>query len=263
MNVWAYKSDHFGSAATPYCEGGNSQPGIHLREGELHWHRTLGFTSIGGDSNSPQDTLLTSLQSLTQAQHSTGVDNLAIQCHGMPGGLAILGNGNLTVGDMATYGPQWRAINQILNNGGNQWPLLMFLSCAAADGEAGNALFSAISSWMEGTRIVGFTRILSTDGTRDIEIDNGRFCLRPDIRATPEQYDAGRPIENQRGADQGDIASLPTASPRIYCAREFRNGSLYWENTDAIPHRQRHGYYRPEQSFHGRGVVGSPLTRIV
>lgn len=54
MNVWAYKSDDFGSAATPYCEDGNNQPGIHLREGELHWHRTLGFTDFGSISMSYQ-----------------------------------------------------------------------------------------------------------------------------------------------------------------------------------------------------------------
>lgn len=262
MNVWAYKSDDFGSAATPYCEDGNSQPGIHLREGELQWNRTFGFTDLGGGQHSPQSNLLTSLQSL-QAQ-GTSIDNLAIQCHGQPGRLAILSGGQQVMGgNFNTFATHFRTINQLLNHNGSRWPLLMFLSCAAAEGELGTNLFNQISNWMEGTRVVGFTRVLSVDGTRDIEVNNDEFCLRPDIRATQKQYDADRPINNQRGADQGDIESLPTAAPRIFCAREFRNGSLYWENTDAMPPHQRHGYYRPDQSFQGRGVVGSPLTRIV
>lgn len=261
MNVWAYKSDDFGSAATPYCADGNSQPGYHLRDRELHWHRTLGFTDLGGGEHSPQNSLLTSLQSI-QAQRGISIDNLAIQCHGKPGGLKLLsGGGVVRGGDFAAFAPHFRTINQLLNHNSGRWPLLLFISCTAADGELGTHLFNQISIWMEGTRIVGFTRLLSMDGTHDIEVNEGEFCLRPDIRATEEQYDADRPIDNQRGADQGDVDSLPTAAPRIFCAREFRNGRLYWENTDAPPARQQHGFYRPSQSFQGLGVVGPALTR--
>ena len=234
MNVWAYKSDRFGSTKVPFCDDGNSvEAAIGLRSGEMRWDRSLGFTDL--------DDLVAELRALAGAPGSGAggagaagpIATLAIQCHGLPGQLEILANhGILHTSSLSSYTDRLQAIAEIMRpqGGHGSRPLVIFMSCTAASPPAGTELFGLMSGWMTGVRLVGFTTILSEDATTPRDLPGGHICLPPDLRVTEDLADSRGSITDPGGSsDLAQVALLPLASPRSRHAREFLNGNLVWE----------------------------------
>jgi hypothetical protein len=255
VHLWAYKQDHFyTSSRAPICADGNAADDtVRLPPDAIRWDRTLGFTHI--------DDLVTGVRGVAGGAGggANRIDALAIMCHGMPGGLALLSEGILTTNRIATYGPKLTELNQALHPAGRSGtPLVMFMACSAAAPPRGTELFELISSWMSGTRIIGFRTLLTTDATTPRELPEDRICLPPDLRVTSEAYDEARAIDQQSGsAEEVDASTLPAALPRSIHACEFRDGALVWESRD--PRGGGEGQLRrATRSHRGRGRGGAP-----
>lgn len=260
MNVLAYKTGQgdFGGGPVPLCGDGNTT--VPLRQGEIAWERTLGFTDPGN--------LRDQLRGITTGQAGTGgsgtgtpVNTLGILCHGLPGRLAMVPSGTLNTSTISTYGPTLAEINQLLARSRSRRSMVIFLACAAAAPPEGTELFALISGWMENTRIIGFKTLLTTDGMNERFMDQNMVCLPPDLRVTNEAARTAEDIRSQAGNwSAEDVRGFPSASPRAHHAREWLNGRLVWESSesDVTPRHRRHT--RPAQSHQGRGTTAR--TRI-
>ncbi|MEZ5352928.1 MAG: hypothetical protein R2762_09860 [Bryobacteraceae bacterium] len=229
-NIWAYNSRDFGSASAPFCADGTSTVG--LLPDQIPWDRTLGFTDIRN--------LVAELDRALSApaRGETAVaplDTLAILAHGLPDGIAVLPDGRvLNSAHYGAYGSALADLNRALhacssaNCGAPRQPTLILYACAAAarhrDTPAGtDSLIEWMSGWMENTRVVGFTRLLTLDGLRTVDLAERRFCLAPDVFETTEEYDYGRDIRAQGTAD-ASAGRLPVASPDSISAIVYLNG---------------------------------------
>ncbi|UEX76675.1 hypothetical protein [Sediminicurvatus halobius] len=228
-HIYSYFDPDFYSANAPACPSGNAGDSVvPLRAGMLRWDRSVGFDDLAD--------LVRRLDVLSGG-NGEPVGLLGVLCHGRPGALRVLSraSGLLTIANLSSHGPALRGMNAALHR--NQGaaapsPLVVFLACSAAAGTSGRVLFEAISTWMPGTRVVGFQRLLTLDATRPRERADGSICLPPDVRVTPDVYDPERPIAGQEGSSYDDPTSLPFATPEAVHAREFRDGELWRDTAD-------------------------------
>ena len=218
MNIWSYNSLDFGSARVPFCEDGTTAAGV--LPGQIPWDRTQGFTDLAD--------LVTGLGALfpdTTAAPRTPM-TLGILTHGRPDGIVMLpSRGILTTTGFGTYGPVLTELNGILRRGGR--PTVILYACAAGarhrDNTSGMTLLEWMSGWMENTRVVGFTRLLTLDGLRTQDLRGGGFCLAPDVFETTEEYEYSRDIRDQMGSGTAEGA-LSLAGTESTSAVEYLNG---------------------------------------
>lgn len=231
LNVWAYKEDEFfTSSSIPVCDDVNLET---WRRGEILWHRPLGFNGTE-DLARKLDLLVFNnvpADSEQRPDHPNHVvTNLAILAHGAPGRIRMHTNTRgtheeVTANNVHSYhGDQLREINRLLYHARDHRPLVMFLSCAAADPPRGTDLFQRISNIMRGAQVVGFTTLLTTDGSEHVELNEGQ-CLAPATRDTNDPYDRHRAIDAQLAPYLFyEARSLPLASPNSPHARVWFNG---------------------------------------
>ena len=237
MNIWAYNSLDWGSATVPFCEDGTTAIGV--LPGQIPWDRTLGFTDLAD--------LVTGLGAIfpdpTTAPRTPMT--LGILTHGKPDGIVMLPNrGILTTTGFGEHGPVLTELNGILLRGGR--PTVILYACAAGarhrDNTNGVTLLEWMSSWMEDTRIVGFTRLLTTDGLRSRDLAEGGVCLAPDVFETTEEYEYGRDIRDQAGDGTAEIApflggQVPLAGLESTSAVKYLNGQRVTHTTRSTSRR--------------------------
>lgn len=223
MNLWSYNSRDFGSATAPFCADGTSTAG--LLPDQIAWDRTLGFPDLRN--------LVSSLDTafpapVRGADAAATLDILGILAHGLPDGIAVLPEGRvLNSAYYGAYGSALADLNAILHRGGRRrQPTVILYACATAarhrDTPAGtDSLLEWMSGWMENTRVVGFTRLLTLDGLRTVDLPERRFCLAPDVFETAEEYEYSRDIRAQGGDTV--TGRLPVAGPGSVSAVVYLN----------------------------------------
>jgi hypothetical protein len=220
--VWAYNSRDFGSASVPFCSDGTSATGV--LPDQIPWTATLGFSHLRDMVNR----LDSAYPAVGRGEEGPHIATLGILAHGMPDGIAVLEEGRvLNSAHYGAYGSAFSDLNRILHRGRGT-PLVILYACAAAarhrDTPAGvDSLLPWMSNWLENTRVVGFTRLLTLDGLRTHDLASGGICLAPDVFETQEEYVYGRDI---RAQGTGDVTGtrLPMAGPESASAVEYLNG---------------------------------------
>lgn len=219
INVFAYKRDDFFSTKIPACVDGNTAT-AQLRSGEIRWHRSVPFGFF--------DELLASLDALVQPRGPapTLIATLGVLAHGRPGGVALNQPGANEVVDNSNLSQnlhRFQRLRAILHPRGGtvRRPLVIFLSCAAASGPAGQEFFSWMSGQMSHTRVVGFETLLTTGQMTPHGDSTTSMCVEPRIMVTSEAYD---PTAGMRSQPTASVELPAEASPRGVHAVEFLDG---------------------------------------
>ncbi|MEZ5401840.1 MAG: hypothetical protein R2729_19355 [Bryobacteraceae bacterium] len=246
MNVWTYNSTDFGSANVPFCPDGTSAMGV--LPNQIAWDRTFGFTDLE-DLVARLDTAFPAPAAGADASEIT---TLGILAHGQPDGIAVLRGGRvLNSGQYGANGGRLTELNAILHRGSRRRPLVILYACASAarhrDTPAGtDGLLEWMSNWLENTRVVGFTHLLTLDGLRTQDLPTGGICLAPDVFETTEEYEYGRDIRAQGVADATG-ARLPVAGPSSTSAVEYLNGRRVTSSTESGSGDRRRRGGRPRR----------------